>query len=49
MNLNISNQRASQIIEFIKTLNLETKYQKEFNLQKIEKILLQGEDKKYHK
>ena len=37
--MNISNQRVEEIINFIKSLNLDQKYQKEFTNEKIQNIL----------
>ena len=38
MNIQISNKRILQIIEFIKSLNLEKKYEKEFTAQKLKNL-----------
>ena len=41
--MKISNQRVEEIINFIRSLNLEQKYQKEFTKQKIKNILYLNE------
>tara|TARA_Y100001968_G_scaffold4956_1_gene4378 strand:- start:687 stop:1415 length:729 start_codon:yes stop_codon:yes gene_type:complete len=43
MDIKISNQRATEIIDFIESLNLEKKYQKEFSLQKTKNLLYVNE------
>ena len=39
--MKISNQRVKEIINFIKDLNLEKKYQKEFTNEKITNIYIE--------